>query len=42
MFISTVKMPGGISRGGLSEGERGGGGVARMEIDQCAVTVHLV
>ena len=26
MFISTVKMPGGISRGGVSEGERGGTG----------------
>lgn len=42
MFISTVKMPEGTSRRGVSEGERGGGGVACMEIDQCAVTVHLV
>jgi len=26
MFISTVKMPGGISRGGVREGKRGGRG----------------
>lgn len=44
-------MPAGISRRGVSERQRvvgwgggGGGGaagMARMEIDQCAVTVHL-
>lgn len=38
MFISTVKMPAGISRRGVSERKWGGvsGGGARMEIDQCA------
>ena len=49
MFISTVKMPGGISRaevsvGGGGGGERGAGreGLACMEIDQCALTVRRV
>lgn len=45
MFISTVKMPAGISRRGVSERKWGGvsgvvvvvrRGCARMEIDQCA------
>lgn len=44
-------MPAGISRRGVSERQRvvgwggwwwrGAAGMARMEIDQCAVTVHL-
>lgn len=50
MFISAVKMPAGISRQGVvKEGWVAMmcvyvcvQGVVRMEIDQCAVTVHLV
>lgn len=44
MFISTVKMPAGISSRRVSERKRGGwvGVGVCMEIDQCAVTVHLV
>lgn len=45
-FISTVKMPAGISSRAVSERKLcvcvWGGGSAHMEIDQCAVTVHLV